>query len=317
MASLSPVDTILFYSFFVFGTLGLLFSIALLILMFIKTTLRQGDYASFIITRAFMDSSSCLNFLILQPLGVLYWTTNPTWCTAAAAVGMASIVGLIASEPILAFNRFIAVCYKHKYQTLFRKRTVFLLCLAPWVIGVLVTIPQVVHDSLGRVPGYFCLVKYEYRYLWMVIGIDYSVLFGSYVITTYCYCRIFLVLRRHQQQDHHDSLQATRLQEDRSILRYIGAAALLPLVADTPVALAGVVRMYDPTWVSDYVMVFGNCLYFCCPLLNPVLTFLMVRPIRKELRAVLKRMVTTNQVEPRNPVSACAEGRMVNVVRVA
>lgn len=135
----------------------------------------------------------------------------------------------------------------------------------------------------------------ERKFALEILLADYPLFLISYGVLIYCYCKVFLVLRHHQQANLNDG-QLTRLQEDRSVLRYIGAVAALPLLTESPAGVAVAIRTYDVSLMPDSVMAWTGILLMLCSLINAILTTFMVRPTRKEFMSILRWIRSGNQV---------------------
>src|SRR4051794_17794214 len=116
------------------------------------------------------------------------------------------------------------------------------MCVLVWLVEAMLNLWQAFEKSLGKSPGCFCITVFDRANILPMILLDYPVFFVSYGVTTFCYYKIYRFLKSHQNQP--TSLgQQSRLREDRSLLKYIGAAATLPFATDTPFAMVIALRL--------------------------------------------------------------------------
>lgn len=127
---------------------------SLLVLILKKKELRK-DFTLCVINRTLVDTSLCLQIFIFQPIGVNNWIDQKVWCMIADGFAVSLFLIMIVLEPILAYNRYIAICRKNRYQRIFRKRHICAISAAVWVLGALFTAVQGYLGSLGKVPGFF------------------------------------------------------------------------------------------------------------------------------------------------------------------
>lgn len=290
-----------FYSVFVIGTLGLFLNGVLFFVIFSKKELYKAGYMIFILCRAFADFVWCLHYLILQPIGVKYWESNPIWCTIAGGTTDSLVLIIMLSEPLLACNRYVAICHKNLYPKIYKKRYPELMCLASWILGILLCIPKMQDGSLGRIPGLYCSTNLEKASMAYLLIFDYPVLMSNYVVVIYCYCKIFYVLRSHQIEMTNSGI-SSQTQDDKSLLKYIGTMAVMPLVTETPAGVADLIYMKYPALIPDFILFLTAFLFAFCPIFNSIITLLMVRPIRKEFFLRITSLFNKNQVKPVNVI---------------
>lgn len=191
MASLG--DDVLLDSFLIVGPMGLLANTFLLVIVLRKKELRQGEYMPFIINRTLIDIAFCLHLIILQPIGVRYWSTDPIYSKIAGWFALALIMSFVFSEVVLAFNRYISICHRYRYQKIYKRRRVYLMCVLIWFFGALIASLHITNDSLGRVSGYICSVKLETKYMLFYFSIDFFILSVTYGVLTFCYRKIYIL----------------------------------------------------------------------------------------------------------------------------
>lgn len=299
MVNMAPLsaDDALFYTFFIIGPLGLIVNSLLLAITFRKKSIREREYTIFIQNRALMDLAICLQFLLVQPWVMDCSSINPVWCTITAGLFISTFYAMIMSESALAMNRYISICRPHLYQRVYRKRYVYLMCFAVWLLGALIGIVNGFAGALGRSPGSFCSVIVEWSSVLVILAFNYPITSGTYVIIFYCYWKIHRFLKDHQKNALTNG-ERTRLQEDKFILRYIKYLALIPVLSELPSAISMIVHVYDPSLVPHFAIFGTNLIFMLCPVLEPILTLYIVRPIRKELLDMTKRLKKTSAVMP-------------------
>lgn len=177
------------------------------------------------------------------------------------------------------------------------------MCILVWILGLVFTLPQILGGSLGRSSGYLCCVSMTRKNIFVILGSDYTPFLISYGIVVYCYWRLFVTLRHHQGQANTNNSIRSQLKEDKSLLRYIGAVAIAPLVLESPLVMTSFIRMWDDNLMPDLIMLFATLFYTSVPLVNPILTFLMVRPVRKEASMMLAKLKNGNQIAPSGQVT--------------
>lgn len=288
MVSILSADDALFYSFFVIGPVGLAFNALLLIIIFRKKALRQKEYMIFVHNRGFMDTAMCLQFIILQPWAVASWSTNPIWCKVAAGAAISTMFAIIVLEPVLALNRYVAICRHQLYQRVYQKRYVYLMCASAWLLGALVGLVDGLVGSLGKIPGLLCIAKMEGLIVQIAFALcNYPILFICYATMFYCYWKIYKFLKEHQNRTLSNGEQ-TNLQEDKSLLRYIACLGVLPVATEFPVIVLCTVHLIDNSLALDYYTFASTLILMMCPVINPILTLYVVRPIRQEFLRVIK-----------------------------
>lgn len=167
-----------------------------------------------------------------------------------------------------------------------------MMCVLVWILGPII---MLMHNFgqvavFGKIPGFFCAIDFENPGVLCMVSVGSCVLVGSYTIMFFCYYKIYRTLKMHQNQ----SLalgQQSRLQEDRSLLKYIAAVAFLPTLTDTPVLVAVVLKLYDESLSLDFVFFTAGQFFFMFSVISPLLTLYIIRPIRKEFLRLIKRFV--------------------------
>lgn len=60
------------------------------------------------------------------------------------------------------------------------------------------------------------------------------------------------------------------------------------MLTELPLGAAVIARVYDPSQVTDYAIFWTCFVFMMCPMINPILTLYVVRPIRKEFLRMIK-----------------------------
>lgn len=284
-------DETLFYSFFVIGPIGLFSNVLLLVPILKNKDIREKDYSIFIINRAIMDTLACTMYFTIQPLGVNYWSTNPIWCKVAGGIFFALNLPHYIAEPMLAFNRYVAICHSNLlYFKIFQKRNIFFMCLLTWLFGMLFNLPSSLQDVLGKIPGLFCSLNLNSGGVHLIVfTFCYPLFLVSYSTMAFCYVKIYRFLKIYQNQSLPDG-QRTRLQEDRSLLRYIAVVAAVPIIAEIPLAITAAMNTNNRALVPDFAIFASSVIFLMCPVVNPILTLYILRPIRKEFFRIVRHL---------------------------
>lgn len=295
-------DDYLIYSLCACGICGLLVNVLLFVIMISKKSIRSKEYAIFILIRACVDIFVCVQMVILQPIAIGYWNQNPLISVVAAGFYHSSFFISLFSDPLLACSRYISVCHKNSYPTIFTRRNTILFCVLNGLAGFLATVPHIFGGSLGRVYGFFCSVKFERKYMLLEDLCDYSIFTVAYALMGFFYYKVFVALRKHIEQTTSNAM-VSRLREDKSLLKFIGAAALLPVITESPAAALVAIQMLEIYTFPTSVVVGCQTVLFLCPLFNGVLTMIMLRPVNKALRGVTRHLCNANQASVGSVIS--------------
>lgn len=279
-------DDATFYSLLIVSPLGLIANVLLLITTLNSKEIRKKDYTLFILNRSVIDALFSLQLFILQPLAMKYFVINPLWCKVASGISETTIWAIIIWEPVLACNHYVSICHSNfLYNKLFRKRNVLIMAAVVWLLAALIVLPHVFDDTFGKVPGLICIANLDSAKIMMILYIGYPPLCVSYGITSFCYFKIYQFLKAHKNQSTTLGQQSS-FKENKSLLRYIGALALLPIFTEAPLAIAAAIRML--TLVPDSAIFAVTLILMLSPVINPLMTLYIIRPIRKEFLRLLK-----------------------------
>lgn len=293
---IDPADRALLYSLYAIGSLGLLLNAFLLIVILAKKTLRQKEYILFLISRIIIDSVFSMNVLIMQPMAIQSWISNPMLCQATGAIGMSLIFCVLFSEPVLALNRYFSVCRGHQYDKIYKRSHIIIMCILVWLLAFGIIVPShFAEGALGRVPGLFCSVIPGPPWLRIGTRLNYPILFMTHAITAFCYVKIYRQLRGHHAQTG-SNIPMSRLEEDKSLLRYIGLSALLPILAELPMAVVIIVRLVNSSLVPPMAMFASSVVFLLLPIIGPLSTLLIVRPVRKAAMAMVKGVANNTSI---------------------
>lgn len=313
MASLG--DEITFYSFFIVGGSGLLVKTFLLFLIARNKALLRGEYMPFVINRALIDIVFCLNLLTLEPVSFRYRSIDyAIYCKIAGALCLSLSVTALISEAVLGVNRFFFICHPQRYQKLYRKRLiVYSMFFLVWPLGLINAVIHIMDDSLGLHPGFFCSLKLESKYLLVFVLTEHSAILVSYSILIYCYRKIYLHIKLHQEQVNNNN-NMTQLSEDKNLLRYIGAMAVLPVLTDTPITIVGTIQGFMPGLLPNVILAMGSLALFSSGFFNSLFTLFMLRPIKKEMYKFWNKLFNNNNSIGPQVVSVVVQPSRDNVI---
>lgn len=288
------IDDAIFYSMLVIGPLGLFTNGVLLVAILKNKTVRKKDYTIFIINRGYLDIALCLQYVVLQPFGLTY----PDTCAPISGVAVGTLLAIYLSEPILACNRYVAICHsQYMYKKIYSRRTIIWICVLVWVIGAIGTTINGFLGGLGKTGGVYCLVTFERKDVLVLLLDDYMIFFFSYLAMGFCYYKIFRFLQKHKTQAA-NLAQQSQLQEDKYLLRYIGSVALLPVLTELPLAATAIFHIYDSAWIPDFGIFPTTILFMLCPVINPIVTIYVIRPIREQIGNLCRSMIGKSNTSP-------------------
>lgn len=80
------------------------------------------------------------------------------------------------------------------------------------------------------------------------------------------------------------------------MLYFIIASALTPVVLESPVIAGDWVRMYGMDWAPDWAMCAAMMVFNLSPILNGIITLVMVRPIKREFLKWINKLKGIDEV---------------------
>lgn len=188
------------------------------------------------------------------------------------------------------------------------------MCAIVWILGLCSAIPHVPYDSLGRVPGVLCAIRFDKDTLIVTLVSNYILVLSSLALVGFFNFKIFRFVHQHQKQKLSQT-QRTNLQKDGEMAKFILVSAIVPLALQTPATIGLFVRMWSREMVSAWILFGVTAIFMTCPVLNPIITVMMIRPIRRELirryRHVLGRDGIVSLVNSPQSVTRGAQGDML------
>jgi len=122
-------------------------------------------------------------------------------CTTAASLCIISCICSLFTIAIIAFNRYVYVCWNDMYDTVFTRRRTVVAVISTWVAGIAFDLPNHLGWSSHRfdTKTQKCLwdriTAYHYTIFFVVIG-----MLLPFVVTFICYWRIFAYIQLAKQR---------------------------------------------------------------------------------------------------------------------
>ncbi|XP_078344532.1 histamine H2 receptor-like [Oculina patagonica] len=224
--------------------------------------------------------SDLLVGLIAQPIYIAYEVTNKTLLkNLAIKIGYPVCTASILTVTAITVDRFLALYYHMRYTTLITKSRVKYTLVIIWLISILV-------------PGFDFWNTHVHSIL---VGL---VIIACVIISTFCYIRIYLIVRRHQLQIH---AQQQAVQSSNSE-NYLNMARLKRSAMSTFVFYIVLIFCYFPMyvlltlhgiseedWQTEWS--FATTAVFMNSSINPFLYCWRLRELRKAVVKTARQML--------------------------
>lgn len=287
------------------STFGCLVNGCLLGLTWPSKELRSKDYICFILYRTFLDFIYTIAMGIFQPWAILTAPADDrsVLCTITGFLENSIGCATIFVEPVLAGNRFLATYYNNLHKKISTTRNIIGTCAGVWLMGIVATVPHLYTKTLGRVTGAFCCIHFEKSSLLVTVLATFSFVVLSHTLVVFFNFKIYKHIHAHQNKKM-DSKQRSKLQQDKEMLYFIAVAAIAPMLIQMPAVAGSWVYMYRPDLATDWVLFSVFATFNFTPVVNPLITLCMVKPIRRRLINKIQRLrgiaVTTMTIAPQS-----------------
>lgn len=243
------------------------------------------------------------NNAILQPF-ILFYDVHPksAYCSVVAFTTSFSGLGGVFLRSLVAFNRFISLFYPEKQNKMFSCKNnvsmVGLIVLASLLISIILYLL----GDMARLGDTVCgpdIEKMPFTHT-LIFMVPVSVV---NVICIYSGYKIWIILSGHQENAQR---VGSRLQDTKEIFRLIIIEQMIPLLLETPIVLASLLRYYvviPKTLLSCFV-----CLFITYPVVEPVIVVLVMKPYKS---AVQRQWYLFRGVSPIEEVSIVSSNNAI------
>ncbi len=241
--------------------------------------------------------------VIVQPLSVVHLigslTTNfQVYCISGAIMyplGVFLVLFSLSAITAISFDRYLALALHLRYAAIVTVSRLIKLIL----LGFVLLFPLSIYFWFSR--------EHWFRMTALCVGVILAVV--SIITIPFSYCRIFTILRRHQEQIRNQNDLASRMhgishmnitKYRRSVLTMVLLLGAI-LLSYLPSGIYFVIALFSKTEESEFVRRIGGMMVLLNSSINPLVYCWRIKEIRRFVISKLRQVVGVSSL-PDRPV---------------